>query len=69
MTSPTCCRCGKTPSQIEEYVEMGVLESMEPDQLVREGEGTYNPETNRFACTDCYIAMGQPSSRTGWRAP
>lgn len=30
-------------------------------------EGTMNRENGLFACTACYIAMGQPSSGRGWR--
>lgn len=32
-------------------------------------EGTMNWENGHFACTECYIKMGMPSSRLGWKAP
>ena len=35
---------------------------MTPDRYVRIEEGTYNPETDTYACTDCYIAMGMPTA-------
>lgn len=34
-----------------------------------ENEGTINPSNGHFACTDCYIRIGQPSSPRGWVAP
>lgn len=39
------------------------------DQWIRQNEGTYNPSNGHFACTDCYIKIGQPSSPQGWVAP
>ena len=30
------------------------------DTYVRENEGTYNPDTGYFYCTDCYIKIGMP---------
>lgn len=67
--TPVCIGCGKQPADIEEYVEMGEVEDMTPEEFVRSEEGTYNPANGHFACTDCYIAMGQPSSPRGWVAP
>lgn len=32
-------------------------------------EGTMNWENGHFACTECYIQMGMPSSPRGWKAP
>ena len=73
----TCFRCGKTPEELEEYQpgnedsgaswEEGDFES--PSDYVRQEEGTYNPETKRFCCTTCYIAIGMPSTPQGWKAP
>jgi hypothetical protein len=48
---------------------MGELESMTPEQVVREQEGTFNPRNGHFLCTDCYIKAGMPSSPVGWHAP
>lgn len=65
-----CCRCGKQPHEIDEYVVHA--QSRDPEicaKWVREEEGTYNPRTDTFACTDCYIRMGSPSSPHGWKAP
>lgn len=39
------------------------------DEWIRWNEGTYNPENGHFACTLCYIRIGQPSSPRGWTAP
>lgn len=76
--SPSCCVCRKRPSEIDEYrdaitAEGMIHESDEPvtdadiDQWVRQNEGTYNPANGLFACTDCYIRMGQPSGPNGWK--
>ncbi len=73
MSPPTCFRCGKTPEEIPEYDEGGVWDKedgyVSPSDFVCSEEGTYNPITKRFACTECYIAIGMPSSRLGWKAP
>jgi hypothetical protein len=66
---PICIGCHKTPDEIKEYIEMADLEDMTPIQYVRSEEGTYNPKNGHFACTECYIRMGCPSSPTGWVAP
>jgi hypothetical protein len=67
-----CFRCKKTPEEIPEYQlgkwwDEGDFES--PTDYCKKEEGTYNPESKQFACTDCYIAIGMPTSRAGWRAP
>ena len=73
MPSPTCFACGKSPAQILEYVGASDPENygyrISPDDYVRREEGTYNPQTNRFACTSCYIDAGEPTTATGWKAP
>lgn len=56
-----CCRCGKTPEELDEYREGALVEGTTAEQFARENEGTLNRETGLFACTPCYIAMGQPS--------
>ena len=79
MAEPYCFRCGRTPEQIGEYVT-GAREHNEdlpddqvtPTEWVRRFEGTYNPESNRFCCTECYLAIGMPATDVkegGWRAP
>lgn len=67
----TCMRCGKTPEEIPEYVDMASGTGLTPSQWMRQEEGTYNPESGHFACTACYIALGQPVGEGGrrWRAP
>jgi hypothetical protein len=71
--SPRCIGCGKTPAELEEYVEAASAENygraISPDLYVRREEGTYNPETNHFACTPCYCDMGMPTTPRGWKAP
>jgi len=67
--SPVCIGCQKRPVEIEEYVELAEIYSITPDECVRREEGTYNDANGHFVCTDCYIAMGMPSSPKGWVAP
>lgn len=55
-----CRVCGMTPDQLEEYVDMGRVEGMAPEEFVRSEEGTFNRETGGFYCTACYIRIGQP---------
>jgi hypothetical protein len=54
---------------LDEYITAAEEERMDIVQFVKENEGTYNPESGHFLCTDCYIAVGCPSSNTGWIAP
>jgi hypothetical protein len=77
-----CVGCRKPPEEISEYVIEAetFTADMTPEQFeangpwtplrfVQQEEGTYNPRNGHFACTACYIAMGQPSSPIGWVAP
>lgn len=65
---PMCFNCHKAASEIPDVVQWAEIEEMTPADYARE-DGTYNRSTNRFACTDCYIAIGMPSSPNGWVAP
>lgn len=67
--TPVCIGCHKTPEEIEEYIQEAAANDMTPIEFVLAEEGTLNPANNHFACTECYIAMGQPSSPRGWVAP
>jgi hypothetical protein len=64
-----CIRCDRTPDQIDEYVEAARDMDVSPWEYVRREEGTFNWRNGHFACTDCYLDMGAPSSPTGWVAP
>lgn len=66
---PICTGCNKKPAELEEYSEPEIIGDMTPDDYVRSEEGTYNPETGHFLCTDCYVNAGMPSSPRGWVAP
>jgi hypothetical protein len=66
---PVCIGCGKTPDQIEEYIEMAEEQEKTANEIVLLEEGTYNRKNGHFVCTLCYIDMGMPSSPTGWIAP
>lgn len=72
---PYCFHCGKPASSFPEY---DPFENSEREvrgsraDYVRREEGTYNRVTNRFACDECYIAIGMPaapSGYSGWVAP
>ena len=67
--TPLCTGCNKTPSQIDEFIEIAKEEGITPDDYVRNEEGTYNRTNGHFLCTDCYIKAGMPSSPRGWVAP
>jgi hypothetical protein len=64
-----CAYCGKTPAEIDEYVEASADYGMTPDQYVINQEGTFNRKNGHFACTACYCDIGMPSSPRGWVAP
>jgi hypothetical protein len=81
-TTAICVGCGKAPEELSEYVmeaemltneltdpQLEIDGPMTPTKFVQQEEGTYNTENGHFACTACYIAMGQPSSPIGWVAP
>ncbi len=63
-----CAVCKKRPHGIAEYVEASIghlLDSV--DDYITQEEGTFNPSNNLFTCTDCYVKIGMPSGRNGWR--
>lgn len=64
-----CFLCAKYPSELSVYTELAEEENMDVDEWVKQNEGTFNPENNRFACDVCYIQIGMPSSKYGWKAP
>jgi len=39
------------------------------DEWAWYNEGTLNQTNGHYVCTACYIKMGQPTSREGWKAP
>lgn len=61
ITTPRCRGCGKTPCEIEEYVDAAREDVTTPDLWVHFNEGTYNHDAHLFTCTKCYIEMGMPS--------
>jgi hypothetical protein len=67
--APTCFRCGLEPSSIAEYRDTFEEQGYDsPDAFARD-DGTYNRTSNHFCCTSCYIAIGMPASKEGWKAP
>jgi hypothetical protein len=55
-----CKVCGKTPSEISEYIDRAEEEQMSPEDYVVQEEGTFNPVTGKFYWTSCYIKVGEP---------
>ncbi len=55
-----CKVCKKEPKDLGSVVYFASLENMEPDEFVKENDGTYNPTTEEFFCNTCYISVGMP---------
>jgi len=56
-----CKVCKKQPHAISEYVDLAGMEGyVSAEEAVRREEGTYNPATDLFYCTSCYIKIGMP---------
>ena len=61
MSKCVCAKCGKTPSEINEYVTAAAMDGYATaEEYVRENEGTFDPVHNKFLCTNCYTALGCP---------
>lgn len=59
-----CIGCQKKPSEISEYVFTAkLLGYSSAEEFVKEEEGTYDPVSEAFYCTDCYIKAGMPLNR------
>lgn len=58
-----CKICHNEPKDIEEYVFQPIIYPQyydSPEDYVRKEEGTFNPKTELFYCTDCYVKIGMP---------
>jgi len=55
-----CKGCNKHPDALSEYVDIAKEEDCTPTEYVQHNEGTYNPTTGKFWCTECYIRVGMP---------
>lgn len=65
-----CFNCGLPSRSFPEYRDLAEAEGLSSTEAyVQMEEGTYNPDTNRFACDECYVEIGMPSSPNGWQAP
>lgn len=67
--TPTCFRCGRGSDEISEYTSMVTAGEYNSTVAAVMDDGTYNPQTNHFCCTHCYIAIGMPGAMGGWKAP
>ncbi len=56
-----CFGCGRIPDEIFEYREMADFNDCTSEQIVVDEEGTFDPETKYFTCTDCYFDFGLPT--------
>ncbi len=61
-----CARCRKVPAEVVDraWLEEGEL----AEHYILVNEGTLDRATGAFLCDECYIAVGMPSSPTGWKA-
>lgn len=55
MNDIRCADCGKTPSELSEYIDAGRENGMSPEAYVRQEEGTYDAASGRFLCTADFI--------------
>ena len=61
-----CVGCGRHPSEIQEY-DFIMREFREEgdypnwEAVMDLSDGTYNPKTKHFYCTDCYVKAGMPT--------
>jgi hypothetical protein len=57
-----CRGCDRRPHEIPEYVKLAKERGggITPAGIVAIEEGTYNPRTHAFWCTECYIKAGMP---------
>lgn len=60
---PRCRGCGRRPEQIPEYTSAADEEEITAEEYVTREEGTFNPGTGRFWCTECYIEAGMPPGK------
>lgn len=58
---PTCIGCKKSPEELYEFRVLGKEYRMEPTEVMKREEGTYNKfQKNKFYCTICYVDAGMP---------
>lgn len=67
MDEPSCPYCGRMASDIPSVAGFAAEEEISLAEFAR-WDGTYNSETNHFACDECYVTMGAPSTPSGWKA-
>lgn len=72
---PRCFRCKKKASELP-YMNSAFIQDYygegghTPVEFIRDEDGTYNSDTNTFACDPCYVAIGCPTAPgQGWKAP
>lgn len=65
--NPTDPYCKRAAADIPSVVTEASYQDESPNDYAMQ-DGTYNPDTNEFCCDECYIALGAPSSPTGWKA-
>jgi hypothetical protein len=68
MKVTVCCECKRKPRDIPGYISMAAEFGITPEEFVRQNEGTLNTSTGLFCCDGCYIKLGTPTSRKGWKA-
>lgn len=54
-----CARCKKRPFELSEYANLAVENNCSADEEAM-NDGTFNPRSNLFWCTQCYFEIGMP---------
>ncbi len=62
-----CEICKRHPKDISEYVTAALDSKCSPSTFVMQQEGTFNRSLGLFYCTKCYIEIGCPLGRAGFR--
>lgn len=55
-----CFKCQREPEELIEYQDAASESGMNIRDYVKFEEGTYDPQTDYFLCTPCYINLDMP---------
>lgn len=59
-----CKGCSKRPHELEEFREMADIFEMTAEAYIEAHEETFEAQTRRFFCTDCWLKAGMPVRTT-----
>lgn len=60
--------CGKSPAAMDNYFGDELEEGETLADRIWIDEGTLDRDSGLFLCDDCYIKLGMPATREGWKA-